>query len=381
MKPIKYFLLFSVLCGLYYYETSRMFTVETSVHFTIFFPLCVLVGSLVAIMITKSYDRMLLKFCLLSSLIYIQIIIHGLFFPLPAKSSYISLLLPSVLMFFPQSVLENGVKQVFFDCGLMVVFLLLVAFYFYNYQNNILIETDNQNNAAYTILFFAPILLCSRSKYVRYIVLLLTGMSLMYSLKRSGIAAFTIALTAYLYVVVFVNKGFKNKFVLVLLICLGILCCIGFFQSYFGDRGELLMDRFAQLDDGGSGRDEIYKTTIFMISQGNTSELIFGHGYDSVSRLSPLKCSAHNDFLEYFYDYGCIGLIVLISYIVVFCKYTVHLIKNKSQYAAPALFALVLMLVNSTFSHIFFYEWYFLLFVLFFGYLRWNSSKEVSYKM
>ena len=37
-------------------------------------------------------------------------------------------------------------------------------------------------------------------------------------------------------------------------------------------------------------------------------DFVIGHGYGGVLKNSPLACSAHNDYLEFLYDYGVIGL-------------------------------------------------------------------------
>lgn len=375
MKSLKYILFFLFLYGLYCYEASRMFIVETSVKSSMIYPVCLLLVFILTIVLSKGKTNTH-KISLFASTIYILMLFHSFSHPLNAKLTYITLLLPVIVVFFPQKILNNGVTRFSFDHGLLIVFLLLVVFYFYNYQNNLLINVDNQNNAAYTLLFFSPVLICSKYKYIRYIVLISTGLALMYSLKRSGIAAFVLAFVAYLLVTFFIVKGFKSKMLFMLIISIGLYACFDFFQANWGDRDYLLIERFTQLDDGGSGRDDIYKTTYSMITNSDIDDLLLGHGYDSVSRYSPLKCSAHNDYLEYIYDYGVIGFLLLLSFIISFYKYVVSLIKDRSQYSPPAIYTLVLVFINSFFSHVFFYEWYFLLIALFWSYINWASNED-----
>ncbi len=45
---------------------------------------------------------------------------------------------------------------------------------------------------------------------------------------------------------------------------------------------------------------------------------------------SPLACSAHNDYLEFLYDYGVIGLALLLSFMLKFGRLVIGLIR-KSQ--------------------------------------------------
>ena len=148
-----------------------MFVVDTSIHFSILYPIGVLLCSL---FIVKSggvfLDRNNRGILLLVVWLYIITLLHSVFTPLPAKYCYVTLILPSICLYLPQKLLNSNFNQKYFDRGNIVVFVLLLFYYFHNYQNNIFIDIDSQNNSAYTVLFFAPILLCINNKYIRYVV-------------------------------------------------------------------------------------------------------------------------------------------------------------------------------------------------------------------
>ena len=379
MKLYKILLFSIVLFGLYFYEASRMFPVETSIQSSIIYPLCIL---LVSILLKVQYGAIrnenIKKFSLFIWTSYLVVLLHSLFTPLPAKELFVSLMLPAIGVYLPYRFLSNGKNERVYMIGMLLVYCLLTVFYYYNYQHNIFINFDSQNNAAYTLLYFTPILLCSKYKLVRYIVLMATGVALLYSLKRSGLVAYIFALAAFLYVSFFVNESKKSKFIMLAVICIGAFGCYEFFQTFFGDRGDMLLDRFTQLNKGdSSGRDEIYKTTIAMIMNGGAFDWLFGHGYNSLSHLSPERLSAHNDYLEFLFDYGLFGFCALLLFVFLFSKYVYTLIKVRSNYAPSAIFAFVTILMNSFFSHVFFYEWYLLLISLFWGHINWATSEEM----
>ena len=381
MKTIKYILFLSFLVGLFYMEASRMFIVETSITSSIIYPLTVLFCSFLLIKIGNSTkDRNYKSVLILVVWLYLLSVLHSVFSPFTATYNYVSLILPAFCLYLPQNILSNEFSKKLFDWGNIVVFIFLLSFYFSNYNNNIFIEVSSQNNPAYAVLFYAPILLCINNKLIRYIVLFITGFALFYSLKRSGIAAFVLGLVAFFYVTLKISDKKNKKFAYVLLCCLCLFGVGEITQDLLGDRIELLTNRFSTMEDIGSGRGDIYQATWKMIEKCDIFDLFVGHGYEGVAQDSPFACSAHNDYLEFMYDYGIIGLILLLSFVKKFGQTVINLLRNKSQFAAPAAFTFVVVIINSFFSHVFYYEWYFLLVAIFWGYLIWNVRQETILK-
>lgn len=381
MKTIKYVSLIIFLIGLFYMEASKMFIVETSIQASIIYPLVTLSFSFLLINIgRRTFDKKNRGLLFLVIWLYVLSVFHSGFKPLPAKYCYISLILPAICLYLPQKFLQKTKGKHLFDLGNIIVFLLLLSYYFFNYQNNVFVEVKSQNNAAYILLFYSPILLCINNKYIRYVTLFLTGFALLFSLKRSGIAAFVLGLVAFFYATL-KSSYHTNKLMYLLLVCLGLFGIFELSQNLLGDRTELLVNRFLEIENsGGSGREEIYQATWGLIMKNNFFDYLLGHGYGGVLRDSPYECSAHNDYLEFTYDYGIIGLILLICYMVKFGKMVFFLIQRKSQFAAPAAFTFVIVAINSFFSHVFYYEWYLLLIAIFWGYLMWNVTQEEALK-
>jgi O-antigen ligase len=92
-----------------------------------------------------------------------------------------------------------------------------------------------------------------------------------------------------------------------------------------------------------------------------------GLGYNAVALSSSAFSSAHNDFLEIIYDYGFIGLILYILFIIKIVKYNIILYKDSSIYAEGFSVSIILFLVISMFSHLILYQTYFFYLLIYWG--------------
>ncbi len=117
-----------------------------------------------------------------------------------------------------------------------------------------------------------------------------------------------------------------------------------------------ILERFASLsDDGGSGRLEIWRKVIKAFLRLDGLDTIIGRGYQAVSAelqvISSHIINAHNDFVEYLYDFGYVGLILLVLlYILLFVQ--LYQLWRKKHWIAPAYGCCLFMLVvMSLFSY------------------------------
>ena len=109
-------------------------------------------------------------------------------------------------------------------------------------------------------------------------------------------------------------------------------------------------------EDGGSGRTNIWNYLIYRFNISSTNEKIFGHGFHSVLyRVRPLGHArfAHNSYIETLYDYGIVGLILLVLINFKYIFATIKMIRNKSEYGSIMAFTLVEMLILSAVSYFF----------------------------
>ena len=104
----------------------------------------------------------------------------------------------------------------------------------------------------------------------------------------------------------------------------------------------------------------LYREVFSLIENSSLNEVIFGHGQNAVLQYTH-EFSAHNDFLEVFFDYGIIVFLVYIFLHYQLIKNSLRLIKQKSYFAAPFSVSYILFIVLSMISHVVIYPYFFIL--------------------
>lgn len=302
--------------------------------------------------------------------IYIISLFWSIIYPMPSLSLYILIILPLLLYIF-MYISSFIISKSVFLVSVLILYLVVLLVYFQELANYLefVEELNTSNNAVYSILYLCPLLLCVENKRIRWIVLITTGISIFFSFKRGGTIAFLLALFVYMCVENICTTN-KKKYLQTILfvIVLGSLVVLCLKNGYFEEL--VIVERLSNIaEDEGSGRFDIYKKTIDMIEDSNVFSLFWGHGWNSVERDSSLKLSAHNDFLEVFYDFGLITFIIYILFYCFLFKRFIGMLKRKSKYASSMAFSFIIFIINSFVSHIIIYPAYMCLFSMCWGYI------------
>ena len=232
---------------------------------------------------------------------------------------------------------------------ILVIFLMLVCVYAYISQYNLynVLDVRGHFGIAYYPLYILPIIFACDKKWLRYVTLLVVAIVIISSLKRGGLVALVLGISAYIIVEQYMKK--KNTFVFrttVLLILVLVLCYIGIL--YFGDT---LIERFLNEDDTtGSGRTEIWASLFAHMNAQDSSSWIIGNGHLATMRDSVSNRSAHNDFLEVIYNYGIPSFISYMSFIIAILQYTLRAIRQGSKYASSIAMLFTIYMVLSMVS-------------------------------
>ena len=104
--------------------------------------------------------------------------------------------------------------------------------------------------------------------------------------------------------------------------------------------------------------------------------LLFGRGWQGSIRTAKISVTCHNDFLEVLIDFGIIGFICYISFIILLITMCLKMIKNKHIYAPAMGASLAMFFVSSMVSHIIIYPWYLLEFFLFWGFMSYTVNNN-----
>lgn len=316
-------------------------------------------------------------------LIYLLII--SLLFNTGSRLSYLLAFLPILSFLGFRAIISMVDEKLFFY--LYVPFSFFVAFSFFESHTllQFIAEDNFVMNTVFSVIYLLPLILCLNGKIVgklslfKWLYLALIVISILYSGKRSPFISVFAALAVYYYIIkIKFEKSQVTKSLLlvgtVLVGYLGLQYIL--FQSDF-----YLVERLSSMQqDHGSGRTEVWAMAWKVICQSDFLPLIIGHGTDSlcVAPGNNLGYPAHNDFLECIYDYGIIGFCLYLSLHIALIKKTLSLIHIKSYFAAPMAMSYVIFLVSSMVSHILIYEYYLMVFCMFWAYVDVVRSREVN---
>lgn len=117
-----------------------------------------------------------------------------------------------------------------------------------------------------------------------------------------------------------------------------------------------IFERFMELsEDGGSGRNKIWLRVYLDYAKGNTIELLFGKGYQSVTSmmLTGRAILAHNDYMEILHDYGAVGLILISVWIIQILYCFIKTWKRRDVILPSFCYSISTIALLSVFSYLF----------------------------
>lgn len=206
----------------------------------------------------------------------------------------------------------------------VILFTALRSFYY---------QLDEKGAVAdvYYIVGLLPLIFIYTPKKLRIIPFLLACIAVMMTGKRTGF----VTLVAIFVFYFFPSDPKERKPFLYRILTLAVLLIPTYYiiTKLTGSFDLNMFDRLAELgEDGGSGRSERWETVWnIMISEQSVLPLFVGHGYGSAYNF--IEGHVHNDFLEFFYDYGIIVLILYISFFVSLIRECRRMYKAKFPYA------------------------------------------------
>lgn len=279
----------------------------------------------------------------------------------PVLAYYVSLKLFSL----PNQNSENLLKGFII---LLIMFLVIFSFYrFTSYFFYLRVALQ----AAYFIVFTLPVLLLLRGKLLlKYIAVLLAVFACFASFKRGAmISAAAIAVVFFLSN--FFSKGTKMKIVNLLLL-VATLGVVYWYLSGENSDIEYMMLRISNMEEGdSSGREDIYNLFLDQIENFTIYEQLFGRGLKSTIFIND-GLTAHNDWLEIYYDYGILAAFSWLLFIGCFIK-RIFTSKMSSTVRTSIVCMMIAYIITSNISHVFFFG-YFYIFMISLGY--YNSNKN-----
>lgn len=249
---------------------------------------------------------------------------------------------------------RNGCSALFLTAVFCVMLLLVVQYYrIYSLAEEL---GGGHIGVSYHPLFLLPVLMLHPSKIFRYLSVGIVLVVLFSSMKRGGLLAFGMGMLAYILVQEHVNSKKRFRSWLMAVIAIAVLGSAFWYLGTHNDN--YVLERFMDIqEDEGSGRVDVWKQSWSMIIDSDIVSFLLGHGYNAVLKNSPLYLSAHNDWLEVWYDYGLIGVLLLAFTMVSWLRFALHLYIEKSPIAAPCFMLGVVVGVLTMISHVIIYPW------------------------
>lgn len=247
-------------------------------------------------------------------------------------------------------------KIVNLQCMLFVLYWIL---FMYNKLFLHQAGAGKLNSIFYLVLQLPFILSLSNIRWKRVLVGLI-AIAVVISLKRTAMVIFLLALIIYLWIK---NPDDRGKLIKIIatLFLIGVITII--IQNEFNVD---IIGKFETMaNDGGSGRIEIYDLLLPKIFTRGLSSFIFGDGYYGVVKI--VGGTAHNDFLEIFFDFGLIGFIAYINIYVVLLKNYLRMNKNKYPYRSQYLVSILTFIIMSSLSHVIMIPSYMMFICLYWG--------------
>ncbi len=257
--------------------------------------------------------------------------------------------------------------------------LWIIGCYFF--LTSRLSDISSQTNTIYYALLQLPLFLCIKDKKKQFIILAIFSILAIISIKRSCILMILCIWAMYGANYVFrstLKDKFKSIVIVVLISILGI-CAFFFVDSRMGGGVSNRLEETAS-DDTGNGRTTIYEITILMQLTSSVDEWIFGHGHYGVWKDSPSEISAHNDFLEVMYDYGCIIFFLYLCLWGYVIKRLIYLYRRQSPYLLAYMASFAIFFVMSMVSHLVLYTSYFNLLIIFWAFIEAQIKTEYKIK-
>lgn len=238
---------------------------------------------------------------------------------------------------------------------LVITALFLLTYYSFYDVDNILMNVHL--GSSYYSLYMLPLVLIYPSKIGKTCWTIIISLAVFSSVKRGGVLALALAMLAYIITNQLVSK--QGKFTKIIIGFCVLTAFIAIF-AYIGTMGDNnIFERFESIqEDNGSGRTDVWNEAWRLINNQGVFTYFVGNGFNTVVHNSRYVLSAHNDYLEAWFDFGFIGMTLYIISLLLLFKDIFKCLKAKKEYA-PAMSVLgVLVVVLTMISHIAIYYWF-----------------------
>ena len=238
-------------------------------------------------------------------------------------------------------------RYIWVFCTLMLIELFFVTRSVYTVSSE---NMELHNTFIYFPLFLSAWVFFINRFSLKILLHILLFAGLLIALKRGAVLAYLIALF-----MIFISKSSNARFGMTLKICTTLVVIV--FALYFvtsvNEQVQKNQERFESIEmDEGSGRLNIYRTYFKDISEPRILSKImtFGNGPDSYYKQANIW--AHNDWFEYLYDYGIIGVLLFLGIHLCLIKQFFRFYRNSQTFSSSFIYVYTIFLLSTMYSQI-----------------------------
>ena len=263
---------------------------------------------------------------------------------------------PLLLYVFYDYSKDNEIPKIFYTItkiGMVIIYVLAIP----NIRQHLQSFDGSAAFASYMTLSFFHLAHLFFNKKGSFIFSLILILLMMISTKRSGFLTALVG-TVFIYFVKSILSDTNEKKlqkISLYFLALAIVYVLG--KIIIENMDIPIFDRLKTIsDDGGSGRTDIWDEILSAFRESPLKDRIFGHGFHAVYyELKPfgVRRFAHNSYVEYLYDYGYIGITLLIGLVIRLIIGCIAMIVRNKTYAPVMAYCIFAMLMLSLSSYFF----------------------------
>lgn len=326
----------------------------------------------------ESNDSAITKFVRLFLLIYMFVFVFNYQLKNKLKNFYfkkpllLMLAVISVYTFFSGDIVKNtysNSKMVLWVLGAFYFFILLkekaiklkeFKFYIFFtvvvmsilniYLKIITTELTGINGYSYVIVWCLPIIFLFERNLKWYFVFGISILSVFYSIKRGAIVAIVLSTLGYYISTIYLTRRAKDVRNLIF----GIIAL--FIAGYFAfiNNLDFYIKRFE--DTSGSGRDELYFKIYNTWLSSDFVNILFGFGTNQTQVLTKSFSRqsrgiyAHSDWFQFLYDFGILGVFLILFLHIYILKLIRIGFKNKNSLTPVLVMTYIILFLVNIFS-------------------------------
>lgn len=231
------------------------------------------------------------------------------------------------------------------------IFSILVIMSILNiYLKIITTELTGINGYSYAIVWCFPLIFIFKRTATWYLVFGISILSVFYSIKRGAILSIVLATIAYYISIMYQTK--KIKYVRNLIFGLVALFVGGYYA--FIKNIDFYIQRFD--DTTGSGRNILYAKIYKAWSSSDLTNILFGFGTNQTQVLTKSFSRgsrgiyAHSDWFQFLYDFGALGIFLIVFLHVYIIKLIRIGFKNKNSLTPVLVMIYIILFLVNIFS-------------------------------